>query len=187
MGETISASIGQGFNLVTPMQQVSMIAAVANGGMLLKPYLVKRIEEPEGQIRKEFFPNIVGYLGANPEHLEQIRRALRDVVNGNRGTARKSRLKNIIVSGKTGTAQVVRMKSNEELEKGEAIPVKYRDHAWFVAFAPYEKPEIAVAIIIEHGGHGGATAAPIAKKIFKKYFKLYPPSRSQDKLPPQSL
>ena len=178
LGETISASIGQGFNLVTPMQQVSMIAAVANGGMLLKPYLVKRIEEPEGQIREEFFPNIVGHLGADPEHLEQIRRALRDVVNGNRGTARKSRLKNIIVSGKTGTAQVVRMKSNEELEKGEAIPVKYRDHAWFVAFAPYEKPEIAVAIIIEHGGHGGATAAPIAKKIFKKYFELYPPARS---------
>ena len=178
LGETISASIGQGFNLVTPMQQVSMIAAVANGGMLLKPYLVKRIEEPEGQIREEFFPNIVGYLGADPEHLEQIRRALRDVVNGNRGTAKKSRLKNIIVSGKTGTAQVVRMKSNEELEKGEAIPVKYRDHAWFVAFAPYDKPEIAVAIIIEHGGHGGATAAPIAKKIFKKYFELYPPARS---------
>lgn len=178
LGETISASIGQGFNLVTPMQQVSMIAAVANGGMLLKPYLVKRIEEPEGQIREEFFPNIVGHLGADPEHLEQIRRALRDVVNGNRGTARKSRLKNIIVSGKTGTAQVVRMKSNEELEKGEAIPVKYRDHAWFVAFAPYEKPEIAVAIIIEHGGHGGATAAPIAKKIFKKYFELYPPAGS---------
>jgi penicillin-binding protein 2 len=178
LGETISASIGQGFNLVTPMQQVSMIAAVANGGMLLKPYLVKRIEEPEGQIREEFFPNIVGHLGADPEHLEQIRRALRDVVNGNRGTARKSRLKNIIVSGKTGTAQVVRMKSNEELEKGEAIPVKYRDHAWFVAFAPYEKPEIAVAIIIEHGGHGGATAAPIAKKILKKYFKLYPPTHS---------
>jgi penicillin-binding protein 2 len=187
LGETISASIGQGFNLVTPMQQVSMIAALANGGMLLKPYLVKRIEETGGQIKKEFFPNIVGQLGANPEHLEQIRRALRDVVNGNRGTAKRSRLENIIVSGKTGTAQVVRMKSNEELEKGEAIPVKYRDHAWFVAFAPYEKPEIAVAIIIEHGGHGGATAAPIAKKIFKKYFKLYPPAPLQDKLSPQPL
>jgi len=67
------------------------------------------------------------------------------------------------------------MKSNEELEKGEIIPVKYRDHAWFVAFAPYEKPEIAVAIIVEHGGHGGAAAGPIAGKIFKKYFKLNPP------------
>ncbi len=178
LGETISASIGQGYNLVTPIQQASMMASVANGGILLKPYLVKRIEGPDGKTRKEFFPNIVGQLGVDPDHLEQVRKALRDVVNGTRGTGKRSRLKNIIVSGKTGTAQVVRMKSNEELEKGEVIPVRYRDHAWFVAFAPYEKPEIAVAIIIEHGGHGGATAAPIARKIFKKYFKLYPPRPS---------
>ena len=174
LGETIIASIGQGYNLVTPMQQASMMAAVANGGILLKPYLVKRVEEPGGRTLKEYFPNIVGQLGVDPEHLEKVRMALRDVVNGARGTARRSRLKNIIVSGKTGTAQVVRMKSNEELDKDEIIPVKYRDHAWFIAFAPYKKPEIAVAIIVEHGGHGGATAAPIAKKIFKKYFELYP-------------
>ncbi|MBT5632291.1 MAG: penicillin-binding protein 2 [Nitrospina sp.] len=175
LGETISASIGQGYNLVTPIQQAIMMAAVANGGILLKPYLVKRIEDPERQTQKEFHPEITGQIGVNPDHLEQVREALRDVVNGAKGTGKKSRLKNIIVSGKTGTAQVVRMKSNEELEKDEVIPVKYRDHAWFVAFAPYEKPEIAVAIIVEHGGHGGAMAGPIAGKIFKKYFKLYPP------------
>ena len=182
LGETISASIGQGFNLVTPIQQVIMMAAVANRGILLKPYLVKRIEGPEGQLRQEFFPEIIGQIGVDPDHLEQVRKALRDVVNSARGTGKKSRLKNIIVSGKTGTAQVVRMKSNEELEKGEVIPVKYRDHAWFVAFAPYEKPVIAVAIIVEHGGHGGATAGPIAGKIFKKYFNLYPPSSSAQTL-----
>ena len=182
LGETISASIGQGFNLVTPIQQVIMMAAVANRGILLKPYLVKRIEGPEGQLRQEFFPEIIGQIGVDPDHLEQVRMALRDVVNGTRGTGKKSRLKNIIVSGKTGTAQVVRMKSNEELEKGEAIPVKYRDHAWFVAFAPYEKPVLAVAIIVEHGGHGGAIAGPIAGKIFKKYFKLYPPPSSAQPL-----
>ena len=182
LGETISASIGQGFNLVTPIQQVIMMAAVANRGILLKPYLVKRIEGPEGQLRQEFFPEIIGQIGVDPDHLEQVRMALRDVVNGTRGTGKKSRLKNIIVSGKTGTAQVVRMKSNEELEKGEVIPVKYRDHAWFVAFAPYEKPVLAVAIIVEHGGHGGATAGPIAGKIFKKYFKLYPPPSSAQPL-----
>ena len=182
LGETISASIGQGFNLVTPIQQVIMMAAVANRGILLKPYLVKRIEGPEGQLRQEFFPEIIGQIGVDPDHLEQVRMALRDVVNGTRGTGKKSRLKNIIVSGKTGTAQVVRMKSNEELEKGEVIPVKYRDHAWFVAFAPYEKPVLAVAIIVEHGGHGGAIAGPIAGKIFKKYFKLYPPPSSAQPL-----
>ncbi|MBT5470345.1 MAG: penicillin-binding protein 2 [Nitrospina sp.] len=176
LGETISASIGQGYNLVTPLQQANMMAAVANGGMLLKPYLVKRIEEPGGKIIKEFFPKIKGRITGNPENMEIIRNALRDVVNGTRGTGKKSRLKDVVVSGKTGTVQVVRMKSNEELEKGEEIPYKYRDHAWFVAFAPYEKPEIAVAVLVEHGGHGGATAAPIAQKIFKKYFQLYPPN-----------
>ena len=174
LGETISASIGQGYNLVTPLQQANMMAAVANGGMLLKPYIVKRIEEPGGTTIKEFFPEIRGQIAGSSENLEVIRKALRDVVNGVRGTGKRSRLKNIIVSGKTGTVQVVRMKSNEELEKEDEVPYKYRDHAWFVAFAPYEKPEIAVAVLVEHGGHGGTTAAPIAKKIFKKYFKLYP-------------
>jgi penicillin-binding protein 2 len=174
LGETISASIGQGYNLVTPLQQANMMAAVANGGMLLKPYLVKRIEEPGGKTIKEFFPEIKGQIAGSSENLEVIRKALRDVVNGARGTGKRSRLKNIIVSGKTGTVQVVRMKSNEELEKDDEVPYKYRDHAWFVAFAPYEKPEIAVAVLVEHGGHGGSTAAPIAQKVFKKYFQLYP-------------
>jgi penicillin-binding protein 2 len=174
LGETISASIGQGYNLVTPLQQANMIAAVANGGMLLKPYLVKRIEEPGGTTIKEFFPEIRREIAGNTENLEVIRKALRDVVNGPRGTGKRSRLKNVIVSGKTGTVQVVRMKSNEELKKEDEVPYKYRDHAWFVAFAPYEKPEIAVAVLVEHGGHGGATAAPIAQKVFKKYFQLYP-------------
>ena len=174
LGETISASIGQGYNLVTPLQQANMMAAVANGGMLLKPYIVKRIEEPGGTTIKEFFPEIRGQIAGSSENLEVIRKALRDVVNGVRGTGKRSRLKNIIVSGKTGTVQVVRMKSNEELEKEDEVPYKYRDHAWFVAFAPYEKPEIAVAVLVEHGGHGGTTAAPIAKKVFKKYFQLYP-------------
>jgi penicillin-binding protein 2 len=174
LGETISASIGQGYNLVTPLQQANMMAAVANGGMLLKPYLVKRIEEPGGTTIKEFFPEIRGQIAGSSENMEVIRKALRDVVNGPRGTGKRSRLKNVIVSGKTGTVQVVRMKSNEELEKEDEVPYKYRDHAWFVAFAPYEKPEIAVAVLVEHGGHGGSTAAPIAQKVFKKYFQLYP-------------
>jgi penicillin-binding protein 2 len=182
LGETISASIGQGFNLVTPIQQAIMMTAVANGGVLLKPYLVKRIEELGGKAHKEFYPEVIGQVGVAPEHMEQVRLALRDVVNGAKGTGKKSRMKNVIVSGKTGTAQVVRMKSNEEIAKGEIIPFKYRDHAWFVAFAPYEKPEIAVAIIVEHGGHGGATAGPIAGKIFKKYFELYPPVDSTQTL-----
>ena len=175
LGETISASIGQGYNLVTPIQQARMMAAVANGGMLLKPYLVKRIEEPDGKMVKEYFPEIKGKIADSTQSIEIIRKALRDVVNGPRGTGKKSRLKDVVVSGKTGTVQVVRMKAKKEMQKDNEIPYKYRDHAWFVAFAPYEKPEIAVAVLVEHGGHGGAAAAPIAKNIFKKYFQLYPP------------
>ena len=155
-----------------------MIASVANGGMLLKPYLVKRIEGPGGKTIKEFFPEIKGKISGNSESLEIVRKALRDVVNGPKGTGKRSRLKDVVVSGKTGTVQVVRMKSNDELDKKDEIPYKYRDHAWFVAFAPYEKPEIAVAVLVEHGGHGGTAAAPIAQKILKKYFQLYLPNPS---------
>ncbi len=173
LGETISASIGQGYNLVTPLQQANMMVAVANGGVLLKPYLIKRIEKPDGKILKEFFPELKGKIDGSSENLEIIRKALHDVVNMPKGTGQKAKLKNIIVSGKTGTVQVVRMKNKMGFEK-EDVPYKHRDHAWFVGFAPYEKPEIVVAVLIEHGGHGGATAAPIAKKIIKKYFQLYP-------------
>jgi Cell division protein FtsI/penicillin-binding protein 2 len=150
------------------------MASVAMGGILLKPYLVKRIEEPSGKTIKEYFPKIKGKIADSTKSLEIIRKALRDVVNGPRGTGKKSRLNDIVVSGKTGTVQVVRMKAKKEMQQDNEIPYKYRDHAWFVAFAPYEKPEIAVAVLVEHGGHGGAAAAPIAKNIFKKYFQLYP-------------
>jgi penicillin-binding protein 2 len=81
-----------------------------------------------------------------------------------------------VVSGKTGTSQVVRMKTSEENKSEDEVPYKFREHAWFVAFAPYEKPDVAVAVIVEHGGHGGVSAAPIARKAFETYFSYYPPS-----------
>ncbi len=173
-GETISASIGQGFNLVTPLQQALMTATVANGGILLKPHLVKRIEEASGRVREIFDPEIVGRVNARPENMELIRDALRGVVNEDRGTGRVARMDNIVVSGKTGTAQVVHLRVTEDTEDDEEIPYQFRDHAWFVAFAPYEKPEVAVAVLVEHGGHGGSAAAPLAKKLMEAYFTYYP-------------
>ncbi|MFQ5451413.1 MAG: penicillin-binding protein 2 [Nitrospinaceae bacterium] len=173
-GETISASIGQGYNLVTPIQQANMMVAIANNGMLLKPFLVKKIEDPDGNTLKEFFPKITGKVDINPENLKIIREALRGVVNEVHGTGRRARIKNIKVSGKTGTAQVVRMKSGPDSGE-EGTPYHFRDHAWFIAFAPYEKPQLAVAVLVEHGGHGGSTAAPMARKIMEAYFKYYPP------------
>lgn len=178
LGETISASIGQGYNLVTPLQNVRMISTLANGGVLLRPYIVKRIENSEGKVIQEFFPKIVKNIAMNPIILNLLKKALRGVVNEPHGTGRRARLKNIVVSGKTGTAQVVSMKSSEEIEPEDEIPYIFRDHAWFVAFAPYEKPEIAISVIIEHGGHGGAVAAPIAGKILETYFTHYPTVRA---------
>ncbi|PIQ96384.1 MAG: penicillin-binding protein 2 [Nitrospinae bacterium CG11_big_fil_rev_8_21_14_0_20_56_8] len=182
-GETISAAIGQGYNLVTPIQDVNMLAMIANGGLLYKPYLVKKIEDSEGKILQEFSPELVSKIHIHPDTLKAIREGLRGVVNEAGGTGGRARLNNIVLAGKTGTAQVVRMKS-EEMEVDEEIPYPYRDHAWFAAYAPFEKPEIAVAVLVEHGGHGGATAAPIVREIFKIYFKYYPPAPPQEESSP---
>lgn len=172
IGETISASIGQGFNLVTPIQQARMVATVANGGMVLKPYLVRQVRDKDGRIIKEVFPHIEQKLEGQPDTLTQIQQGLFGVVNEKRGTGWRARLKDIKVAGKTGTAQVVRLKA--DFNKDDEIPYLHRDHAWFAGYAPFENPEIAVAVIVEHGGHGGSAAAPIVRKIIEAYNKFYP-------------
>ncbi len=177
-GETISASIGQGFNLVTPLQQAMLMSVIANKGIVLKPHLVKKIETPTGKLIKEFPPQVTSSTEFSPESIQAVLEALRGVVNEANGTGQRSRLQNIQVSGKTGTAQLVRMKS-DDAEPEEEIPYQFRDHAWFSAFAPYDDPEIAIAVLVEHGGHGGATAAPIAQKVLKSYFNLYPVATRQ--------
>jgi len=182
-GETVSVSIGQGFNLVTPLQQTRLLATVANGGMLLKPYLVRQVRDKDGRVIRDIYPEIQSKLNGRPSSLELIREALLGVVNEDRGTARRARLKSIKVAGKTGTAQVVRMKSGP---REKEIPYQYRDHAWFAAFAPFENPEIAVAVIIEHGGHGGSAAAPIVRQIIEAYHKYYPLAPAKTEFPQPS-
>ena len=177
-GETISASIGQGYNLVTPLQSARMISTIASGGLLVRPYLVKKIKDSDGNLIQEFFPEVKKNIEIDSEILKHLKEGLRGVVHEAHGTGHRARLKNVIVAGKTGTAQVVGMKPSDEIDPEEEIPYSFRDHAWFVAFAPYENPEVAVSVIIEHGGHGGATAAPIAGKILKTYFSHYPPSKT---------
>jgi penicillin-binding protein 2 len=168
-GETLSIAIGQGFDLVTPLQVCAMTSALANGGILYKPFLIEKIIDPEGQVIKEFDPTVdVELVGMN-KYLALIRDGLVGAVNDKHGTAREARLKDITVAGKTGTAQVVTMEKFKETAE-EDVAYKHRDHAWFTSFAPAEKPEIAVTILVEHGGHGGSAAAPVAKKIMEKYF-----------------
>lgn len=173
-GETISASIGQSYNLVTPLQMANLIGAVANGGTVWRPHILKKIVAIDGTVRKELSPQILKILPISKKNLDIVKRSLLGVVSEKGGTGGRARIPQIKVSGKTGTTQVVRMKNDDELDMVKEVPYRFRDHAWFVAFAPFENPLIAVSVIIEHGGHGGSTSAPIAREIIKKFFQLYP-------------
>jgi len=168
-GETISTSIGQSFVLTTPVQVANLISTIFNGGLRYKPQVTKWVRKTGGENLFEFTPQLAGKAGIKPEHLNLIKKALIGVVNQPRGTGSKARLEEITVAGKTGTAQVVALKKEDGPKRDSEIPFKHRDHAWFVAAAPADTPEIAVAVLIEHGGHGGSAAAPIAKELIKAY------------------
>lgn len=156
LGETFNAAIGQGYVAATPLQMALMTSTFANGGTLYKPLLIRGAQTV-----------ISGKVKMNPGTFQEVRRGLWGVVNEPSGTGWPAKSYMTTVSGKTGTAQVVAIKSNlrSNLEK-------YQDHAWFVAFAPLEKPEIAMAVLVEHGGHGGGAAAPIARAAIDTYMKL---------------
>ena len=166
-GETISAAIGQGYNMTTPIQLANLIAAVGNGGTLYRPQIVSHIQGEDGKIKNKTRPEIIGRLPVSPQTLEIVRKGLLGVTTERGGTGWRARVPGIEIAGKTGTAQVVRMKEAWDEDSLEEIPYKFRDHALFIAFAPYENPTLAVGAVVEHGGHGGAAAAPIAQKIFQ--------------------
>jgi len=165
LGESIPIAIGQGYDLVTPMQLAVAYGAIANGGIVWRPRLVKKVEEPDGRVVKSFSPEIKRRATVSPETLAIVRRGLWGVVNEGGGTGAAARRTAGDVAGKTGTAQVV-----SQPERGRALSVRLRDHALFACFAPYEHPEIAVVVILEHSGHGGAVAAPVAKMVLDAYF-----------------
>lgn len=171
-GETVSLSIGQSFILVTPIQMVNVISAIFNGGGLYQPQVTKWVGKSEADKVYEFSPKLMQRLGIKQEHLEFVKKALIDAVNEPRGTGSKARVKNITVAGKTGTAQVVTLEERKGPDDEDEVPFELRDHAWFVAVAPAESPRIAVAVLVEHGGHGGSGAAPIAKEMIKAYLRL---------------
>ncbi|MEM7008342.1 MAG: penicillin-binding transpeptidase domain-containing protein, partial [Thermodesulfobacteriota bacterium] len=164
-GETIVSSIGQGYLSVTPLQVTMMTAAVANNGKLLKPSIVREIVSYEGENKFKHSATLVNQIPVNPEILDLIKDAMVGVVNDPGGTGRSAKLRDLTVAGKTGTAQVVSLDSQSDKKK-------HKDHAWFTSYAPAENPKIAVTVLIEHGGKGGAVAAPIAGKIIEYYKKL---------------
>ncbi|HXV49158.1 MAG TPA: penicillin-binding protein 2 [Candidatus Binatia bacterium] len=167
-GETVSVAIGQGYVTVTPLQLANMMAAVANGGKLYRPRIVSKVESVDGTTVREYGPELIRTIELKPDTLNRVRNALADVVKA--GTGGMARSPVVEVAGKTGTAQVVEMKGT--YLKSEQLTYFNRDHAWFVAYAPAQNPEVAVAVLIEHGGHGGEAAAPMAKKVFEKFVEL---------------
>ncbi|BFU95726.1 MAG: Penicillin-binding protein 2 [Nitrospira sp.] len=165
-GETISASIGQGYVTVTPLQMASLIGTVANGGVAYRPRLVQGIMSRDTGVLEEL-PSVEKHrLKVKQEHLKLIREALAGVVT--EGTATRAKSSIVSIAGKTGTAQTSALRTGPEKD----IPKKLRDHAWFVAFAPVEAPKIAVAVLAENMGHGGAAAAPLAKEVIESFVKL---------------
>ena len=179
-GETVIAGIGQGFVLTTPLQLASATAMLANNGQRMKPHLLLAEENP---LSAEKVINPSPALGSGKwktEHLEFVRQAMVDVTDSARGTARRigagSPYK---IAAKTGTAQVIGIKQNERYKESEVNP-RHRDHALFIAYAPAEHPEIAVAVIAENGGHGGSTAGPIAKKVMDYYLLGKKPEKKED-------
>ncbi|MGR3824262.1 MAG: penicillin-binding protein 2 [Salipiger marinus] len=155
IGDTVNASIGQGFVLSSPLQQAVMTARVATG-RAVRPRLIKTIDGVE--------PPIEGGedLGLNPNHLRWVRRGMYAVMNNRRGTGYRSRVDHepYLMAGKSGTSQVL-----NRVVRNEDVPWEERDHALFVAYAPFEAPRIAVSVVVEHGGGGSAAAAPIARDV----------------------
>jgi|SRR5262245_61207286 len=167
-GETVSVAIGQGYVTVTPLQLANMMAAIANGGKLYRPRIVSKVESSEGATVREYGPELIRTIELKPDTLQRVRSALVDVVKS--GTGGMARSQVVEVAGKTGTAQVVEMKGG--YVKSEQLAYFSRDHAWFVSYAPAENPQVAVAVLVEHGGHGGDAAAPMAKKLYEKYLEI---------------
>ncbi len=166
-GETLNMAIGQGFLLSTPLQIAVIVSGLVNNGIIPKPRLVLKIACQDSEI---FFPfKKIGAYTLSSKTISFMKTALADVVNAPKGTGSRAKIKGIIVAGKTGTSQVASKKNIKGEEKD--IPYHLRDHAWFVAFAPVEKPEIVVSVLVEHGGSGGQVAAPIAQKIISAYLK----------------
>ncbi|MCP3924252.1 MAG: penicillin-binding protein 2 [Desulfobacterales bacterium] len=173
-GDTLSVSIGQSYNLVTPVQAVGMISSIANGGIRYKPIIVKKIETASAKVVMENEKIILGKLPVTPKTMKIIRKGLWRVVNQRLGTAWIIRDKQVSISGKTGTAQVVGRKKMTP-EEIKALPYRLKPHAWFVAYAPSRDPKIAVAVIVEHGEHGGSAAGPLARKLIREYLKIPDP------------
>lgn len=174
-GDSYNMSIGQGYVLATPLQVVASFVAIANGGTLYQPQIVYQVRDANGNLQRDFTPKVIRQLPIDPEDMQAVEQGLWSVVNGARGTAPNSRVEGVEVAGKTGTAEycdVIQKEDNPEeydcrRDEKDNLPT----HAWYAAYAPFEKPEIVVVAFVYDGGEGSATTVPIVQKILTAYFK----------------
>ncbi|MBF0461483.1 MAG: penicillin-binding protein 2 [Magnetococcales bacterium] len=179
-GETLITAIGQGYVLSTPMQLAVMISAIANGGAVYRPFLVKpeegSHEADDAGTPGDKSPRATGIVPLwhnhfRADHLAMVHHGLEEVVYGVLGTARTAKLEGgVRMAGKTGTSQVARNRRTQSGTLLHSTNQRLKDHAMFVGYAPTERPEIAVSVIVEHGGGGGSNAAPVAKRVMDLYF-----------------
>ena len=168
LGDTLVTGIGQGYNLVTPLQLVNVTAAVANGGTLYKPQLVLNVTDPTGKIVQDYKPEVIRQIPVSPENLALVREGMHDVVTAKNGTAyTKINVAGVQVAGKTGTAEFgdpIGIVNGKEVR---------RAYAWFTAFAPFDNPQLAVVVLLEGGQEsleGSTYAVPVANDILNASF-----------------
>jgi penicillin-binding protein 2 len=173
-GDTPNIAIGQGYNLLTPLQMATLYSAIANGGKVFKPYIVKNVATYDGKSLIQNEPQLLSEAsGITPEAFALVRKYLESVVMEPDGTGKNASVPGQTVAGKTGSAQVVSLRKNAN-NKNDDVSVKWKEHAIFAAFSPSENAEIAIAVVSENDafGGGGAQAAPIAGKILNAYWDL---------------
>ncbi len=187
-GDTVSVGIGQGYSLVTPLQLAAATATLANDGIGFKPHLVREVKNSRTNESRKLKNIPLVDMRLDPAHLDLVKRAMYAVTQPGGTAAQASAGAPYTIGGKTGTAQVVGMKQGEKYDASK-LDERHRDHAWFISFAPVEKPRIAIVVLAENGGHGGGTAAPIARKVMDYYLlgKLPKPAEVAIPAPPPAV
>jgi penicillin-binding protein 2 len=187
-GETLSNAIGQGYVLMTPLQLASVFSGIANDGIIYKPHIVKKVLNSEDQVIEEKQAEVLYDVRPkdSPSYISQkafrmVKKGLWAVNNGEKGTAKWWKIPGVEIAGKTGTAQLFNLSSDQVFAKCEERPIKQRHHGWYVGFAPFDDPKIVVAVLAEHACHGSTGGAPVARDIIRAYMKKYFPEEIKSK------
>ena len=180
-GETLYVAIGQSFVLTTAIQLANAYAAIANGGTLFRPHVVKEIQSEDGKTIKEFLPKVMDKTNLSPQTVQLVTDGLWGAINAPGGTAYWTHIPGMEWAGKTGTVQVVTQKADKIYQKCENLRYNQRHHGVFVGYAPIKDPSIVVAVFAEHACSGSHGAAPVAREVMKTYLQKYYPDLYSDR------